>query len=122
MNKKPESSCDTSQGLVRCMSRIPSWQAYALTLLAAFGAILFVVGGFWSMLLLHESPPAAHPATVLMIGGGVCIAMLLPLSFIIYLAKELMSLRARLDQAENSARQAARGDADLPGADEGHSA
>ena len=112
MDKKPESSCDTSQGLVRCILRIPSWQAYALTVVAVLGAILFIVGGFWSLSSLHQSPPAVHPSTLLMIGGGVCIAMVVPVSLIIYLAKEIMFLRTRLDEAEKAAQQTGRGDAE----------
>lgn len=118
MDKKTNSSRNPSEGLVRCLSRIPSWQAYALTVVALVGAILFVVGGFWSLSLLLGTPSAVHPSTVLMIGGGVCAAMLVPVSFIIYLAKEIMSLRARLDAAENSAQQGVRGDADLRNPDE----
>ena len=103
MDKKSKSSCNTAQGVVQSLSRIHSWQAYALSLIAVLGAILFIVGSFWSMSSLRATPPAVHPSTLLMIGGGVCIAMLVPFSFIIYLAKEIISLRARLEQLEKIA-------------------
>ncbi len=82
MDKKSKSSCNTAQGLVQSLSRIPSWQEYVLMLMAPLGAILFLVGGFWSWSALRATPPAVHPSTILMIGGGVCSAMFVPLSFI----------------------------------------
>lgn len=113
MDKKSKSNCMTSQGLVRSLSRIPSWQAYALTAVATLGAILFVVGGLWSWFSLRAAPPAVHPSTLLMIGGGVSIALLIPVSFIIYPAKEIVSLRIRLDEAEKTAQQTGPGDAEV---------
>jgi len=118
MDNKTESSRNTCEGLVRSLARIPSWQAYAMTLIALLGAILFIAGSFWSLSLLQATPPPVHLSTLLMIAGGVCIAMLVPVSFIIYLAKDITSLRVRLEEADKGVRQGARGDANLLHADE----